>query len=70
MSHNVTVETQIRDVQALCAACKRLNLNEPVIETVKLFRSVETGHCVRLPQWRYPVVCQTDTGQILYDKNY
>ena len=26
-----------------------------------------TGHAVELPGWRYPVVCQTETGDLKYD---
>ena len=28
------------------------------METRRLFSGEATGHCVRLPDWRYPVVCQ------------
>ena len=30
-------------------------------------REQATGYCVRLPDWRYPVVCDTECGRILYD---
>jgi len=69
MSHVVRIETQIRDVVALSAACRRIGVAEPICETVKLFRSEATGHCVRLPKWRYPVVCDVESGQVSYD-NY
>jgi hypothetical protein len=67
VSHIVTVKTEIRDHAALCAACQRLKLAEPVHETVRLFSAQATGWAVRLPDWRYPVVCHTDTGQVELD---
>ena len=70
MSHLVTISTQVRDAEAVKAACKRLNLAAPVKGTVKMFdgHSV-TGWQVNLPNWRYPVVCDTDAGAVHYD-NY
>ena len=67
MSHIVTIETEIRDAQALRAACQRLKLAEPALETVQLFSGSASGYCVRLPDWRYPVVCDTANGRIAYD---
>ena len=67
MSHVVHIKTEVRDVLALCTACRRLGLAEPVHETVKLFSGEATGHCVRLPDWRYPVVCELATGQLAFD---
>ena len=67
MSHIVTIETEVRDLGGLVAACRRLGLDEPIHRTAKLFRSVVTGHCVELPDWRYPVVCQLNTGKLQYD---
>ena len=26
-----------------------------------------TGYCVRLPDWRYPVVCDTESGRVRFD---
>jgi hypothetical protein len=67
MSHIVTVATEIRDVSALRAACRRLGLGEPIRETVQLFSGEATGHCVRLPDWQYPVVCNVESDQLAYD---
>ncbi|MCC9601043.1 DUF1257 domain-containing protein [Stieleria sp. JC731] len=69
MSHVVTIATEIRDPIALRRSCQRLGLAEPVHRTTKLFSSEATGYCVELPDWRYPVVCQIETGTVLYD-NY
>ena len=69
MSHIVTIETEIRDPVALSSACQRLKLPAPVHETVKLFSSEATGQAVRLPDWRYPVVCDLTAGKIVFD-NY
>jgi hypothetical protein len=67
MSHIVVIETEIRDALALCAATRRLGLANPVLETSKLFGGEATGYCVRLPDWRYPVVCDVESGQIQFD---
>ena len=67
MSHVVTIKAEIRDPAALRLACQRLKLAAPTHETVRLFSSETTGWTVRLPAWQYPVVANTDTGQIAYD---
>ncbi len=67
MSHIVTIQTQVRDPVAVAAACARLQLPVPTVRTVKLFTTAATGLVVELPQWRYPVVCHTDTGTLQYD---
>ena len=69
MSHVVTIEAQVRDPEALRSSCRRLGLDAPVHQTIKLFSAEATGHCVQLPRWRYPVVCDTDSGIVHYD-NY
>lgn len=69
MSHTVTISAQIRDPAALGAACRRMSLQAPILRTAQLFGETLTGHCVELPEWRYPVVCQLDSGKISYD-NY
>ncbi len=67
MSHIVTIQTEVRDAEALGLACRRLELGEPVHETVPLFSGQATGYTVRLPDWRYPVVFDVDQGQVRYD---
>ncbi len=67
MSHVVTIKTEIRDPAALRLACQRLKLGTPTRETVRLFSSQATGWAIRLPDWQYPVVADTNTGQIAYD---
>ena len=69
MSHIVTISTEIRDVSAVRAACDRLGLETPVHGTAKLFGDQATGLIVKLTGWRYPAVCQLETGEIRYD-NY
>lgn len=69
MSHIVQIQTEIRDPMVVAIACDRLGLKAPVLCTVKLFTSEATGLAVELPGWRYPVVCQTKTGELQYD-NY
>jgi hypothetical protein len=69
LSHIVQIETQIKDEQAVRAACTRLQLAAPEHKTVRLFNATATGLCVQLPGWQYPVVANLQTGQVQYD-NY
>ena len=69
MSHVVTIKTQVKDAEAVLAACRRLRLPEPVERTVRLFSGEVTGLAVELPNWRYPIVCDTKSGEIEFD-NY
>ncbi|MCA9088810.1 MAG: DUF1257 domain-containing protein [Planctomycetaceae bacterium] len=67
MSHIVQIQSEIRDPVAIRAACDRLKLPDPVFGQVKLFTTVATGWAVRLPEWRYPVVCDVNTANIVFD---
>ncbi|MEQ8208267.1 MAG: DUF1257 domain-containing protein [Lacipirellulaceae bacterium] len=67
MSHIVTISTQVRDPIAIEAACSRLKLSPPNQGTHRLFNDSIAGLAVLLPDWKYPVVCQTGTGQLRYD---
>ena len=69
MSHVVEVHTEVRDAAAVSAACRRLGLPAPVHRTAKLFSSEATGLTVELPDWVYPIVINTASGEIRYD-NY
>lgn len=67
MSHIVTIKTQVKDPAAITAACRRLQLAEPRVGTAELYDAEVTGLIVALPDWRYPLVCNTTTGQLHYD---
>ena len=69
MSHIVEIKTEIRDEQAVKAACTRLQLAPPEHKSARLFSATATGLCVQLPGWQYPVVANLQTGQVQYD-NY
>ncbi len=69
MSHIVEIKTEIRDEQAVRAACIRLQLAPPETKTVRLFSATATGLCVQLPGWTYPVVANLQTGSLQFD-NY
>ena len=69
MSHIVTIKTEIRDAVAVRLACQRLKLPPPVEGAHRLFSGQVTGLGMQLPDWRYPVVCELDSGQLKYD-NY
>jgi hypothetical protein len=65
----VSIKTEIRDVAAIRAACRRLNIDQPEEGTFKLFSGEATGVAVRLPDWTYPVICAIGTGELSFD-NY
>jgi len=67
VSHIVTIETEVRDQAAVRAACRRLGLPQPTHGTTKLFSGEVAGLAVQLPDWRYPVVCQTESGIVQFD---
>ena len=67
MSHVVTIDTKLRDRTAIDAACRRLNLAATKHEKVALYSGEVTGLAVRLPEWQYPVVIDSDTGKLQYD---
>ena len=69
MSHIVSIKTEVKDAEAVKAACQRLGLEDPVEGTARLFEGDATGLLVKLPDWVYPVVLDTATGQARYD-NY
>ena len=69
MSHIVEIKTEIRDEQAVRAACTRLQLAPPEQKAARLFSTTARGLCVQLPGWNYPVVINLQTGQTQYD-NY
>ncbi len=67
MSHIVQIKTEVRDFSAVQQACQRLKLAPPVQGRFKLFAAEESGCGVQLRDWRYPVVCQLETGELKYD---
>ena len=69
MSHIVQIQTELRDPQAVAAACRRLGLPEPASGTAELFSGRAAGLLVKLPGWLYPCVVDTATGEVRYD-NY
>jgi hypothetical protein len=69
MSHIVQIKTEVRDPVAMGAAATRLRLPQPTQGTFKLFTTEATGWGVQLPRWRFPVVCDTASGEVKYD-NY
>ena len=67
MSHIVTIKTEVRDAAAVRAASRRLGLAEPVHGTIRLFGGEVSGLAVQLPDWEYPIVCDTASGEVRYD---
>jgi hypothetical protein len=69
LSHIVIIRTEVRDAEAVRAACRRLGLQEPVQGNARLYDGEVTGLLVKLPDWLYPAVVSTENGQVKYD-NY
>ena len=67
MSHIVRIQTQVRDAAAVAAAAARLNLRPPEQGTFNLYNSQAAGLAVHLNGWRYPLICQTESGELAYD---
>jgi hypothetical protein len=67
LSHVVQVQTQIKDAVAVRAACQRLGLPQPVQGKTQLFSGEAEGLAVQLPEWVYPVICDTASGTLRYD---
>jgi hypothetical protein len=67
LSHIVSIKTEVRDIAAIQAACRRLQLMPAVHGKTQLFGGEVEGWAVRLPDWQYPVVCDTAAGKIHYD---
>ena len=67
MSHIVKIQTQLRDAHAVSAACQRLKLGEPISGTAKLFSGEATGLIVQFPDWQYPIVIDTNDGNVQFD---
>jgi len=65
----VEIKTEVKDAAAVQAACQRLRLESPSHGAVRLFSGEATGLIVKLPNWQYPVVFNTSTGEAKYD-NY
>ena len=69
MSHIVQIQTEVRSEPAVQAACRRLQLPPAKRDTFELYGSTETGLGIKLPEWRYVVVANTESGQLRFD-NY
>lgn len=69
MSHTVTIKASVTDKRAIAAACQRLGLAAPVDGAHMLYerRQAINGTAVQLPNWNYPVVFNTETGDVAYD---
>lgn len=67
MSHIVSIQTEVRDAEAVRLACERRALHPPVHGTHRLFSGTATGLAIRLRDWRYPVVCELPIGRLHYD---
>jgi hypothetical protein len=71
MSHTVKVKSvQITDVSCLEAAIERLGLAKGEQGTHRLFDgTTRKGVAIKLPNWKFPVVIDTEKGEALFD-NY
>lgn len=69
MSHVVSIKTEVKDAEAVRAACRRQGLEEPVHGTFGLYSGEATGLAIKLTAWLYPVVFDMAAGQVRFD-NY
>lgn len=69
MSHVVSIKAQVKDLNAVKAACARLQLAAPVAGVHRVFVGSLEGLGVRLPGWSFPVVFNLTTGEAKFD-NY
>ena len=72
MSHIVEIQTKIVGKEgetAVNEACSRLHLPRATRGTFQLYSTEATGLAIQLPDWKFPVVANTETGQLSYD-NY
>lgn len=67
MSHLVEIQTEVRDLDAVRAACERLGLEPPTQGQARLFSGEASGLIVKLPDWKYPVVFDPVNGEAKYD---
>lgn len=70
LSHTSEIKTEVRDPAAIIAACKEMGLPVPEHrKDVQFGGTKQSGLCVQLPGWHYPVVIDTATGAMKFD-NY
>lgn len=63
MSHIVEITTEVRDLDALTAACGRLELKPPEQCITRFFDGSDVeGYAVELRDWTYPVVFDLQGG--------
>ena len=67
MSHIVTLQSQLKDVAAIAAACQRLSLAAPVRGTAKLYSGEVSGIIVQFPKWEFPAVIDIESGKVQFD---
>ena len=68
MSHIITLETKLKDPDALKRACDALGVTIEENTTIRLFQASRSGSAISLPGWRYPIVVDSE-GTVHYD-NY
>lgn len=69
MSHIVTIQTEVHDPEAIRLACGRLQWPAPTYGPAALFTQTVNGWRLQLPGWTYPVVCNVERREVLFD-NY
>ena len=67
MSHTVQCKIAVTDKDALAQAAKNCGYEFWQEGQHKLFDGTYQGCAVQIPGWRYPVVANTETGELKYD---
>jgi len=63
------LDTELKDIDGIRAACDHLNLPAPEEGTFQLFSESVSGLGIKLPGWKYPIVVDLKTGKVKFD-NY
>ncbi len=70
MSHISTVKVEMKDRAAIIRAAQKLRLTFLSEGEHRLYNDQKaTGLAFKLPEWRYPIVIDPETGVVKYD-NY
>ena len=67
MSHIVEIRCEVRDLLSVRSACRHLGLDEPTHGTFTVFRETLEGVGIQLADWKYPVVCDLQSGKVFFD---
>lgn len=65
--HIVQTQCQVRCPQLLQFAAVRMGLENPVKQTWQVYKATKFGWGIKLKNWLFPVVFDTEKGEMYYD---